>query len=159
MCWSLDFWMRSAIIAAELLALCHNRIQIVVNLWTYIIMCLSIISIIITLFLAFRDAGPFFFCCSLTLSLFLFLLFQFFVLPFSCSHSYFLFNSTRLIVSPLSVAFFQLNLILGTHKTALILILDAKFLLFVNSKRKKTVSFACAENIHQAHTRMTQYYC
>lgn len=63
-------------------ALCHNRIQIVVNLWTYIIMCLSIISIIIANFLE-----QFFFSVR-TERISSSMLF----------HSYFLFNWAQLIV-------------------------------------------------------------
>lgn len=65
----------------------HNRIQIVVNLWTYIIMCLSIISIIITLFLAFIS-------CSRPILFLARVFYVFFLIGFSCSHSYFLLNSS-----------------------------------------------------------------
>lgn len=91
-------------------ALCHNRIQIVVNLWTYIIMCLSIISIIIT-----------FSCIYSSLSGWATIFFSFVRSPTlfvtTYSHSYSLFNSgPRLIAHHWMLPFSDL-ISFSTHKS------------------------------------------
>lgn len=154
MCWALDFWMRFAIIMAELLALYHNRIQIVVNLWTYIIMCLSIISIIITLFLAFIScSSPILFLARVFYVYFFSLVFHVPTVIFFWIHlSLHLGLSFHHWMLPFS------DLISFTiHIKAMIHILDVKFPLFVNSNEKKIVLFACAA-YHLRSSYMTQYY-
>lgn len=150
MCWALDFWMRFAIIMAELLALYHNRIQIVVNLWTYIIMCLSIISIIITLFLAFISCSrPILFLARVFYVYFF--LFGFFHVPtvifFWIHLSLFLGLSFHHWMLPFS------DLISFTiHIKAMIHILDVKFPLFVNSNKKKSFYLHVRHTICKVHT-------
>lgn len=126
----------------------HNRIQIVVNLWTYIIMCLSIISIIITLFLAFIS-------CSRPI---LFLARVFYVF---FSHWFFMFPqlfSFEFISLSLGLSFhhwmlpFSDLISFTIHIKAMIHILDVKFPLFVNSNKKKSFYLHVRHTICKVHT-------
>lgn len=104
-CLQLSYW----------LWLCtHNRIQIVVSLWTYIIMCLSIISIIITfscIYFFFLLGGRALFSDVATAY------FTFYSPPHFFSSIFFLLFSIRVLAYrfTLDVAFFsRLNLIFNT---------------------------------------------